>query len=66
MSSEKGPIYIYAQEHKLYHIIIIIITLEDIEKMKTGKKMATKQYKEYFFHQRRKKAATNTVMASRF
>ena len=38
MSSEKGPKYTYAKEHKLYHITIII-TLEGIEKIKTEKKM---------------------------
>ena len=39
MSSEKGPKYIYAQEHKLY---TIIITLEDTEKIKTEKKKDNK------------------------
>ena len=31
--------------------IIIIVTLEGIEKIKTGKKITTKQSEEYFFHQ---------------
>ena len=37
MSSEKGPKYIYAQEHKL-HVITITITWEGIEKIKNKKK----------------------------
>ena len=46
--------------------ITIVITLEGIEKMKTETKMTTRQFEEYFFHQRCQKTSTNTVMASRF
>ena len=46
--------------------ITMIITLGDTEKIKTGKKMTSKESEEYFFHQCCKKAATNTVMATRF
>ena len=46
--------------------ITIIITLEGIEKIKTEKKMTTKQSEEYFFHQRCEKTSTNFEMASRF
>ena len=45
MSSEKGPKYIYAQEH---NSITVIITLEGIEKINT-EKMTTKHSEEYFF-----------------
>ena len=62
MSSEKGPKYIYAQEHKLYYIII---TLEGIERINT-EKMTAKRSEEYFFHQQCKETSTNFVMASQF
>ena len=45
--------------------IIIIITLEGIERINT-EKMATKRSEEYFFHQRCKEMSTNFVMASQF
>ena len=61
MSSEKGPKYIYAQEHN----ITIIITLKGIERINT-EKMTAKRSEEYFFHQRCKEMSTNFVMASRF
>ena len=41
--------------------ITIIITLEGTEKIKAEKK---KSLKNYFFHQRRNKTVTNTLMAS--
>lgn len=50
---------------KNINCISIVITWEDVEKIKL-KKMATMKSEEYFFHQRYKKAAGNTVMASRF
>ena len=49
--------------------IIIIITQEGTEKIKTEKKnnkKITTQSEEYFFNQRCKKTTTNTVMDSRF
>ena len=46
--------------------ITVIITLDSTEKIKTEKKMTTKQYEESFFHQCCKKMATNTVMAFGF
>ena len=45
---------------------IIVITLEGIKKLKTEKKMTTKQSGEYFFHQRGEKTITNTGMGSQF
>ena len=51
---------------KNINCISIVITWKDVEKIKALKKMATMKSEEYFFHQRYKKAATNTVMASRF
>ena len=63
MSSEKGPKYIYAQEHKLDYYYII--TLEGIERINT-EKMKAKRSEEYFFHQQCKETSTNFVMASRF
>ena len=50
---------------KNINCITIIITLKGIEKTKT-EKMITKMSEAYFFHQRWKERATNTVMASRF
>ena len=47
MSSEKGPKYIYAQEH--VNSVTIIITLESIEEINT-ERMTTKHSEEYFFH----------------
>ena len=51
MSSQKGPKYIYAQEHNGV-TFTIINALEGIEKTKTEKKKkkTTKQPEEYFFH----------------
>ena len=46
---------------KKINSIIIILTLQSIEKIKTEKQKTTKQSDEYFFHQRCKKTATNTV-----
>ena len=46
--------------------IIIIITLEGTEKLKSKKKMATKQSGEYFFDQRGKKTMTNFEIGSQF
>ena len=62
MSSEKGPRYIYAQEHKLYYYYYHYV--EHWENK--NKKITTKQSEEYFFHQRCKNTSTNTVMVSRF
>lgn len=67
MSSEKDPRYIYAQDHKAILLLItVIITTEGSERIKTEKKMTTKQSKKYFLHQRCKKTATNTIMISTF
>ena len=63
MSSEKGPKYIYAREHKLYYYYYVFWGHWE---NKNWKKKAAKQSEEYFFRQRCKETATNTVMASRF
>ena len=47
MSSEKGPKYIYAQEH--VNTVTIIMTLESIEGI-NPERMKTKHSEEYFFH----------------
>jgi len=53
MSSEKGQ---NISMHKNINLITIIIK-EGIEKIKTEKKITTKQSELYFFHQRYKKTA---------
>ena len=51
MRSERDSKYINAQEHKLYLILLCIISLEGTEKIKTNKKKKTaKQSEEYFFY----------------
>ena len=62
VSSEKGPKYIYTQEHKFSWLLLS--SLWKVLRKKLNKRI-TKQSEEYFFHQRCKKTTPNTVMASR-
>ena len=53
--------------HMLHAILVGFADwLQGLKKIKSKQKMTTKHPKEYFFYQRYKKTATNTVMASRF
>ena len=63
MSSEKGQNIFMPKKINCFSINI---TLEGIEKIKTSKKMTTKQFEEYFFHQRWKETSTNIVIPFRF
>ena len=63
MSSEKGPKYTYAQEHKFYYYYY---HFGGHRENKNWKKLITKQSEEYLFHKRCERTTTNTVMASRF